>query len=215
MSPQLSLQTDLQATRAWRIGWVLAGGAVFGLFLWTRLNHTRPTPRPLPTELVSRLTLREGRLFQSGATQPFTGWLEDYHPSASLKSRSLLSNGVLNGLSEGWYTNGVLQISEHFSAGMSAGPITRWYPSGAKLSEGTSLAGKLDGSFRRWHESGVLAEEVHFRKGQAQGRSRGWFPSGYLKAEVELNAGQVITQRFWKDGELRGVAAALSKPGSP
>jgi antitoxin component YwqK of YwqJK toxin-antitoxin module len=46
-----------------------------------------------------------------------------------------VSNGQLNGVSEGWFTNGVLQIREHFMDGSSEGPVTKWHSSGAKLSE--------------------------------------------------------------------------------
>src|SRR6476660_5901276 len=52
------------------------------------------------------LLLREGRWYRQGGVQPFTGILSDYYPDGLRKSRSLVSNGFLEGLSEGWYSNG-------------------------------------------------------------------------------------------------------------
>ena len=188
-------------------GWLLSGLIFLGVLGW-RLSQRLDRPAPLlwPTEVVSRLTLRDGRMFQSNAIAPYTGWMEDHYADVSLKSRSFVSNGVLSGVSEGWYTNGVLQTREHFVAGVSVGPMTRWHHNGVKSSEGIARAGKFEGNFRRWHENGVLAEEVTFQDSQPDGLSRAWFPSGCLKAEVALRVGQVVTQRFWKDGEMCGSA---------
>jgi antitoxin component YwqK of YwqJK toxin-antitoxin module len=70
----------------------------------------------------------------------------------------------------------------------------------------------LEGTFRRWHENGQLAEELVLQAGQPEGVARSWFPSGSLKAEVTLKSGQVLTQKFWKDGE-RVPEPALAQAG--
>jgi antitoxin component YwqK of YwqJK toxin-antitoxin module len=180
--------------RWWALGIVLVG---IGVVLW----QGRPPASEPASELASNLVRRDGRLYSPAASAPFIGWMVEHYPDAVLKSKSWVSNGQLNGVSEGWFTNGVLQIREHFVDGTSEGPVLKWHASGAKLSEGIARRGQLEGTFRRWHESGQLAEELVLQAGQPEGVARSWFLSGCLKAEVTLKSGQVLTQKFWKDGE--------------
>jgi antitoxin component YwqK of YwqJK toxin-antitoxin module len=180
----------------WFIGFaVLLIGLVF------YLRPVAPLAKEAPSELVSRLSNREGRLYALESAIPFTGWMVDYFPDSTLKSKSWVSNGLLEGVSEGWHTNGVMQIREHFVAGVSEGAVTKWYSDGGKQSEGTANRGKLEGAFVRWHSNGVKSEEVTLVDGKAEGVSRAWFPSGNLKAEVVIKSGEVISKNYWKDGE--------------
>ena len=128
-----------------------------------------------------------------------------------LKSRSAVSNGLLHGLSQGWYTNGQQQVEEHFVAGTSHGLRTKWHPNGQKLSEVNILSGKLEGKFRSWHDNGAPAEEVELTHGQPDGLSKAWFPSGFLKSQVTLRNGKVVEKQFYKDGEYR--EPTTSSPG--
>lgn len=157
---------------------------------------------PSPIEVArTDLVLLDKRLHLPGQAVPFNGTVLERYPDGTLRSRSAVSNGLLHGLSQGWYTNGQLQVSEHFVAGASDGLRTKWYPSGAKLSEAQIADGRLHGRFRRWHENGTLSEDLEFADGQPEGVAHAWFPSGNLKARVVAQAGQPIEQQFWSDGE--------------
>lgn len=136
-----------------------------------------------------------------GHSEPFTGTTLEHYPDGTLRSRTAVVDGLVQGLSEGWHPNGQLQISEHFVAGVSHGRRTKYYASGAKLSEANYVSGELNGLFRRWHENGVLSEEIEFTQGKPEGVSRAWFPSGHLKARVVMQSGQPIEQQYWSDGE--------------
>jgi antitoxin component YwqK of YwqJK toxin-antitoxin module len=136
----------------------------------------------------------------------FTGIAVEHYPDGTLRSRTAVVDGVVDGRSEGWHPNGQLQISEHFATGLSHGVRTKWYASGAKLSEARFVKGKLHGPFRRWHENGQLSEKIDYLEGEPDGVSRAWFPSGRLKARVVLQSGQPIEQQFWSDaGETRDI----------
>jgi antitoxin component YwqK of YwqJK toxin-antitoxin module len=157
-----------------------------------------------PTELErTNLVLEEKRLRQPGSPIAFTGLMVEHYPDGALRSRSAVSNGLLQGLSEGWHTNGQQQVSEQFKEGFSHGLRTKWHPNGAKLSEASIVEGKLQGPFRRWHENGALAEQVEFVADQPEGLSLSFFPSGYLKARVVMKEGKPLEQKFWKDGEMK------------
>jgi len=176
---------------------VVLGGVIF---LTTR---QKPIPNvPFPEVNRQSLELRDGKWHMPGQTNGFTGFLLTTYEDTAKKSRSAVSNGLLQGLSEGWHTNGQLQITEHFMAGTSHGLRTKWYQSGQKQSEVNVAEGKLSGTYRSWHENGKLAEEVGLKDGQPEGLSKAWFESGFRKSQVTLADGKVVSQKFWKDGEF-------------
>lgn len=172
--------------------------------------HER-SPRPkneLIHALRSELFFRDSRLYRTGDTMSFTGVMLERYDDGALKSRSSVSAGLLHGLSEGWYTNGQVQVREPFRNGLSHGVRTKWYPDGTKSSEATIVDGKLHGKFRRWHNNGALAEEIHFLEGRPHGVSMAYFPSGFLRTRAAAQQGEITEQEFWQDG---GVPSAPSQ----
>jgi antitoxin component YwqK of YwqJK toxin-antitoxin module len=167
------------------------------------LRRPRPVIEPLPEVSLGALVSHNGRLHQSNDAVPFVGFVTERYDGGPLKARSAISNGVLNGLSEGWYTNGALEVREHFQNGMSAGRREKWHPNGQKLSEVMVVNGKLNGVFRRWHDNGQLAEEIQMKAGHADGIAKAWYPSGFAKAEARLENGKLIEQKTWDDGQKR------------
>ena len=166
-----------------------------------------------PREVPAReLVLRNERSFWKDETDPFTGIVFENYPGGSAKSRSMLSHGVLDGVSEGWHTNGTLQVREYFQNGVSHGARTKWFESGGKMSEANIELGKIVGVFRRWHENGALAEEIQMSDNVPDGISRAFYPSGALKAEAKLEKGKVLEQHFWKENEAPVVAASGTAP---
>jgi antitoxin component YwqK of YwqJK toxin-antitoxin module len=169
----------------------------------------------LPELPRSSMVLSNGRLWEHGRDVPFTGFMVEHYADGTLRSRSAVSNGVLHGLSLGWFTNGQLQISEEFHEGVSHGVRTRWYADGAPQSEAHIVAGKLHGTFRRWHPDGHLAEQSEFVEGQPDGISFAFHPGGSLKARVRMESGRVIEQQFWKEGEMAGTLVETSASPRP
>jgi len=180
--------------------YVALAGAVCATLVLS-LRPKQKSPHPLEEALPGTLELSEGRWRRQGGGEPFTGILCDYYANGSQKSRSVVSNGFLEGISEGWHTNGQKQLTEFYCAGVSHGIRTKWYDSGQKLSEVKVIHGKLEGAFSRYYEDGQLAESIILKNGLPDGRSCSYYPSGFLKAEARLTEGKVIEQKFWKDGE--------------
>jgi len=176
-------------------GLVLAG---IGCFIW--LSMKRVEAPLLDERSRSELEFRDGRFCRPGSAQPFTGFVTDFYDGGELKSRSMVSNGLLEGLSEGWFTNGQKQVEEYFISGVSHGRRTKWYPNGAKHSEAMIVNGKLHGAFQRWYENGQLSERVELSDGQPSGLSLAYHPDGSLKARVTLQDGRVLEQQSWQEG---------------
>ena len=183
---------------------LLAAALGLVLFFAWRPAPLPPPPAPLPELSRTNLVRQGGCWFQTGHTNPFTGIMLEFYPGGLPMSRSVISNGLLNGLSEGWFTNRQMQIREYYQANVSDGLRTKWYPNGHKLSEAPIKHGKIDGLFRRWHQDGTLAEEIPMQDGQQEGVGRAWYPSGCLQMEVEMRAGKVVSNQSWKDGERKG-----------
>ena len=146
-----------------------------------------------------QLELKDGRLYFVG--KPFSGVVIDHYDGGELKSRSAVSNGLLQGLSEGWYTNGIKQVTEHFTNGVSSGMRVKYYATGEKQSEAQIVNGKIEGLFQRWYENGQLAEKVYLTDGVPNGESIAYHPDGSLKARARLDHGKVVEQQFWEPGQ--------------
>lgn len=177
----------------------------------------RPHPAPVagtewPTASSPELVLQDGRLSRRDSGKVFTGWLVERYAEGSLRSKSFVSNGVLEGLSEGWHTNGVRQVREFFVGGKSEGIVTKWSADGLLLTQATAHEGRLNGRFQRWHSNGVLAEEMEMRDGVADGLARSWHPNGNPRAEVVLEQGKVVSRRYWEEDQ-RPLPLAEAEPG--
>jgi antitoxin component YwqK of YwqJK toxin-antitoxin module len=164
--------------------------------------HPQVPPPALPEFPRAAMMTRDGRLHLTNDPAPYTGWLVVHDPGGRLRSRSMLSNGVLNGLSEGWNAAGGLEIRESYVGGVCHGLRTRWHTNGVVLSQTTFVAGQPDGVFRRWHPNGTLAEQIEFRNGQEAGTSLALYPSGHLKATATVADGRLVENQFWPDGVM-------------
>ena len=200
-----------RAARAWKRAMLPIG--VLLLIAAAAVAVFYPRSAPILVEVDrSALESREGKLYLKGGEKLFTGIMTEHHPGGTVLSRSEVRDGVLHGLSRGFYTNGQVQVAESFEFGLSHGLRVKWRADGSKESEAEIVQGKLHGIFKRFHPNGEIAEEARMINGEVDGESKAFYPSGYLKALARLEAGKVLEQKFWKDGEFKGVAKARETP---
>ena len=152
-----------------------------------------------------RLVLREGRWMKTDETNAFTGMMVEFYPDGTMQSRSAVSNGLLHGLSEGWWTNAVLAVREMFREGRSHGLRTKWDIEGRRIAEADIRDGRIDGFHREWHTNGQLVVEVTMAAGQPQGVSRKWNPEGALVGQWSLSNG-VVVKSMTNAVELQALA---------
>ena len=192
----------------------LSGGTLRSLIVLTVLLGVGLTAyralrrqSPVSLEQVSRnnLVLQSGRWMKTGETNVFTGVMVEFYPDGTLQSRSVVSNGLLNGVSEGWRTNGVLAVREMFNAGRSHGVRTKWDESGNRIAETDIRAGEIEGMHREWHTNGQPALEVTMVSGTPHGLSRKWNPEGLLVGQWSLSNG-VVLATVTNSAELRSLA---------
>lgn len=179
--------------------------AVLGLFIVRMSQLSRSgEATDLPEVAQSDLEFIGGRWWFRETTNAFTGWLVERYGSGALRARSCVSNGWLEGVSEGWHTNGQMQVREHYLAGVAHGQRLKWDLAGRRVSEAEIVHGKLHGTFRRWHTNGIVAEEMEMKDGEPEGVARAYFPDGSLKAEVCMSKGKILAQKHLADAPAQG-----------
>ena len=198
------------SSRALNLAFLFSCLGVFVFFSGCEKND------PLTVVSVDQIYRDSGLIKLIESKGLYSGCLVDHYKNSktnSLKSRSLVKGGKLNGLSEGWYSDGQLQVRETFVESRSHGVRIKWYSNGKKKAEDTMKHGELHGSCRKWHDNGLLSEEMTMINGKANGRARSWHKDGSLKAEVLLKMGEVVDQKFWEMGEKIQNSNAFSKKG--
>ena len=198
----------------------LSGGTLRALIVFTVLLGVGLTAyralRRQPSvslEQVSRnnLVLQSGRWMKTGETNVFTGLMVEFYPDGTLQSRSVVSNGLLHGVSEGWRTNGVLAVREAFLDGRSHGTRTKWDETGNRIAETDIRAGEIEGLHREWHTNGNPSLEVTMARGKAHGLARKWSLEGQLAGQWVLSNGAVV-QAITNAAELGALTQTGGQP---
>ena len=195
------------------------GGVFLGL-----VGCAQAPKEKLPLATLDELQKEDDGLHLKSTGELFKGYLVEYYPASKtnkleqvvgkgsqLKSRSVIRGGKLNGLSEGWYSDGQQQVAEVFVDGKSHGVRVKWHRNGQKSAEDSIVNGELNGPCHKWHDNGQLAEEMAMVEGLADGQARSWHSDGSQKAQVTLEMGKVIEQKFWGKSEKPGEDSALAK----
>ena len=188
--------------------------AVLGLaMLWIYLDtHPRTKAPETPVEVDRKeLVLQDSRLVRQGASNAFTGLMVEFYPDGTLQSRSVVSNGLLQGLSEGWHTNGVLAVRETFVEGRSHGVRTKWDAASNRIAESSIRDAKIHGFHREWHTNGQLALDAEMADGQPHGQVRKWSADGVLIGQWVLSNG-VVVQTITNHVDLRALAEKGGRP---
>lgn len=174
---------------------LLAAGA--WLWLWPEA--------PVPGEINrSALVLRDGRLCLKDSGKPFTGIVFEQAAGDRRLSELTVRDGILNGLSKGWYDSGAQEVEENFVDGKSSGVRKRWHANGKLKNEATIVNGELHGPYTEWHDDGSMAARMNMVHGKGEGLCEAWYPGGAPKARVILAAGEPVTKEYF------GAPAALT-----
>lgn len=156
--------------------------------------------REVAADSLSRLN---GRMCEPASGRAYTGWIVETYPDGRLRSRSQMRDGLLEGISQGWHTNGLLQVNEQFLAGVSHGLRTKWYENGIKESEVRVNHGRLDGDFLHWNTNGILVERIAMKEGHAEGVSEAFNDDGSVRVRVLMAEGKVVNRTLFRDGEAK------------
>ena len=118
----------------------------------------------------------------------FTGEIFRNFENGQLESRENYKNGIKEGLSAVYYTNG--QVAEwNYDSGELDGLHKAWYENGQLTAEINYKDGEVDGLWRTWYENGQLKEDLNFKfdgltgpDDELYGLNRRWYENGQLKS---------------------------------
>ncbi len=101
---------------------------------------------------------REGLLYLSGESEPYSGWVKSMYDSGQVKVLAQFKDGKpADGPFTGWHENGQKKGEGTFKDGKPDGLITMWHENGQKMVEGTYKDGELV-SPKFWNSKGEEVE---------------------------------------------------------
>lgn len=186
----------------------LAISLAAGAYFWLRPED--PVPGELPR---AALVLKDGRLCLKDSGQPFTGTVFEQTGSGQRLSELTVREGILHGVSKGWFDSGAQEVEEHFVDGKSSGVRKRWHANGRLKSEAAIVNGELHGLYTEWHDDGSMAARMNMVHGKGEGLCEAWHRGGALKAKVILAAGEAVTKEYFAAPAALTSNTSLSDAG--
>ncbi len=123
----------------------------------------------------------------------FSGYIETYFPSGSLRSKQSFYNGKEEGLLSTYYENGNKDTRRYYHAGEKDSTNLGWWPNGNQSFEYHFRNGVYEGDFKEWYASGKPVKHIVYHNGQEQS-GIGWRENG-----------KVYMSFVVKDGRLYGL----------
>lgn len=132
----------------------------------------------------------DGIVYQVGKGKPFTGVVESKYLGESLKWN--YENGVLNGVSKGYYENGNLKYEQNYKNGILDGKMKLYYENGKIEVDGNYKNGKAEGVWKSYYEDGKLKGEGKFGNGNREGVWKKYSEDGKVIQEENFKNGEKI-----------------------
>ncbi|MEQ9377497.1 MAG: hypothetical protein RIG68_20085 [Imperialibacter sp.] len=127
---------------------------------------------------------KKGRLHYEGGL--FSGYLVEYYPGGTLKSKSAYSEGLLESVSYGYYPTGEVMYVRPYVKGEKHGTHTGYYPDGSLKFQYHFVTGKSAGNHQEWYQSGLLAKDLNYVDGQPFGSQKMWRPDGKIRSNYVI-----------------------------
>ena len=128
------------------------------------------TANPDHQWIFSGLVLVEGRFYEPGASEPFTGHRELRKADGQLLRKSDSLNGLIHG-PQTWYDSRGIRQSYSYERGQLNGIHRVYYDSGLVKIQSYYRDGKLHGLLTRWNRDGEITTQKCYEKGKVTNRS--------------------------------------------
>lgn len=171
---------------------------------------------------------KKGDMFyikETGA--PLTGTLIRTFADGQFKSAFV--DGILNGESQGYYTNGKLEHTITFKDNKKEGPFKKYDENGNLLASSNYKADKLEGDFIAYYPNGAVyfketyqndllngVKEIHYESGQLKssatyknnllnGPAKEFYPDGKIQSEMAFkdNSREGVSKIYYPNGQVQ------------
>ena len=115
---------------------------------------------------VSELLENNGRMYEPGHEEPYTGKYVIYFESGQKRYEGNFLNGKMDGKQIKWHENGQKSYEANFKYGKQQGPYIFWYENGQKSYEANYKKGKEDGIVTSWDREGNITKTEILENGK-------------------------------------------------
>ena len=115
---------------------------------------------------VSELLENNGRMYEPGHEEPYTGKYVVYYESGQKRYEGNFVSGKMEGKQIKWHENGQMSYEANFKYGKQQGPYIFWYENGQKSYEANYNKGKEDGIVTSWDREGNITKTEILENGK-------------------------------------------------
>jgi len=115
---------------------------------------------------VSELLENNGRMYEPGHEEPYTGKYVVYYESGQKRYEGNFVSGKMEGKQIKWHENGQMSYEANFKYGKQQGPYIFWYENGQKSYEANYKKGKEDGIVTSWDREGNITKTEILENGK-------------------------------------------------
>ena len=115
---------------------------------------------------VSELLENNGRMYEPGHEEPYTGKYVIYFESGQKRYEGNFLNGKMDGKQIKRHENGQKSYEANFKYGKQDGPYIFWYDNGQKSYEANYKKGKEDGIVTSWDREGNITKTEILENGK-------------------------------------------------
>jgi len=115
---------------------------------------------------VSELLENNGRMYEPGHEEPYTGKYVIYYESGQKRYEGNFVSGKMEGKQIKWHENGQMSYEANFKYGKQQGPYIFWYENGQKSYEANYKKGKEDGIVTSWDREGNITKTEILENGK-------------------------------------------------
>ena len=150
---------------------------------------------------------RNGLKYEVNSEEPFSGTIISNSVYSDLNFKMSYKNGVLNGVSEGYYSNGQIKYKENYLNGKPDGVQEAYYESGQIKSKSTIRNGELDGIAEKYYENGQKEYKHLFKNGKRanEGVHTTYYFNGQIKSKFNYLNGELdgVQEAYYESGQIK------------
>ncbi len=115
------------------------------------------------TRLYAGLEKRDGLLFESQSTSPFTGQHSWFYDNGRIAGQVTIRDGVEDGPYTTWHPDGPKDTEQHYKNGKLNGPKIIWYNNGRKSSQDQYKDDLRHGLMTLWEPDGTVFAQICYQ----------------------------------------------------
>jgi len=110
-----------------------------------------------------------------------------------------------DGVSTGWWPNGLLKNQYTWKNGKYHGPFIDWhsYKGGVKKEERNYKDGKRDGLTTFWYGNGQKKAEINYTDDLINGKLKRWYQDGSIMYETEFENGSGVDKAYYENERIK------------